>query len=184
MPEGITLQPLTIPVVGNAASDAQTTERLHYHKAVLESLGVSDLSSLGKLAISGAVVPQPGLTIPTANVLGAEAVFQSARRVAPESADGGNGLTLEPAGGSARLLNVTPASLQRLAPAAIPGSLAGDAGLGELDLPSIHNLRSRPPTRPKRRCTTSSRSPRRTGRRPGSNSRTTRRWSSSSRYAT
>jgi lysophospholipase L1-like esterase len=145
MPDGAVLQPTPVPLITSAAAAAETSERLQYHKAILESLGVTDLSSLGNLSISGAVVPQPGLTVPDPNVLQGETIFQSALKIAPGANDGEDGLPLEAAGGTARLLRVTPASLERLSSTAITDGFRQDVGLSDMDLATIDSI-PQPPT--------------------------------------
>lgn len=59
--------------------------RMQYHKMVLASFGITDLSGLGKLSLSGAVIPQPGLLVPprrlTTSILARATTFQSAFRL-------------------------------------------------------------------------------------------------------
>jgi len=55
-----------------------TSDRLAYHKALLEATGVPSLSSLGTLRISGRIVPQAGITKPGASVVSGGAIVQSA----------------------------------------------------------------------------------------------------------
>lgn len=140
MPDGAVLQSTTVSIIANAAAAAQTSNRLQHHKAILESLGVTDLSSLGNLSISGAVVPQPGLTIPDPNILQGETIFQSALRIAPGATDGEDGLPLEAVGGTARVLRATPSSLESLYSTATTDGFRRDVDLPDIDLPSIDRL--------------------------------------------
>src|SRR3954462_7304532 len=58
--------------------------RLDAHKAKLAAWGAASLSDLGKLAISGNVIPSAGLTIPTLQTTPSSAgntTFQSAFRI-------------------------------------------------------------------------------------------------------
>jgi beta-glucosidase/6-phospho-beta-glucosidase/beta-galactosidase/lysophospholipase L1-like esterase len=81
----------------------ETLARLQHHKAVLESFGVNDLSLLGKLAISGNVVPQAGLLKPADEIYETSlTIFQSARRFIEQ------GTAFEAIGGTARLLKTVP----------------------------------------------------------------------------
>src|SRR5215216_3986683 len=83
----------------------ETLARLQHHKAILESFGVNELSSLGKLSISGNVVPQAALLKPADKIFELEpTIFQSARRFTVQ------GPALETIGGTARLLKTIPFS--------------------------------------------------------------------------
>lgn len=81
---------------------------INNHMAVLRSFGVYDLTSLGKLPISGNVIPTPGLLKPTKSrttiddIIGKEVLFSSAYRVKPDSTD--NEVRLEQFGGNAYYL--------------------------------------------------------------------------------
>lgn len=68
----------------------ETQRRLQQHKAVLEFMGVGDLSSLGKLTWAEGlkVSPQAGVTVPRADLLGAESLFQLAYRFEKAGANG------------------------------------------------------------------------------------------------
>ena len=104
-------------VVENESGDDRTLTRLHYHKALLESLGITDLSTLGTLPISGPVVPQPGLTVPSATTFGPDTPVQGVLRpVLNGAVTTEAGLELETVGGTARLVAVTAESLTRLSP--------------------------------------------------------------------
>ncbi len=140
MPEITLIRPVAVTVDEGFEVRTQTSERLRYHKAVLASLGVSNLSSLGAMQISGNVVPQPGLAIPLPSIFGEEVVFRSATGVAPDATGGAYGLALEPLGGRARLLSVTVASQERLHPTAVTDPFGRPVPLADMDLPSIEHL--------------------------------------------
>jgi beta-glucosidase/6-phospho-beta-glucosidase/beta-galactosidase/lysophospholipase L1-like esterase len=79
-----------------------TLARLQFHKTVLEAAGITDLSTLGVLNISGVVVPQKGILRPMPEIYeSGPTMFQSAYRVRAD------GLSLEQIGGTARLLKTT-----------------------------------------------------------------------------
>src|ERR671936_53365 len=107
-----TINAVPVGISGDAVSLEAAQHRLLYHKAVLASLGVTTLSSIGKLALSGNVVPQPGLTLGGPDPFEGVTTFDSAQGV-----DGmaGETATIAPVGGDARILRVTGASLVALA---------------------------------------------------------------------
>ena len=107
-----TINAVPVGISGDAVSLEAAQHRLLYHKAVLASLGVTTLSSIGKLALSGNVVPQPGLTLGGPDPFEGVTTFDSAQGV-----DGmaGETATIAPVGGDARILRVTGASLAALA---------------------------------------------------------------------
>ncbi|SFS67596.1 IPT/TIG domain-containing protein [Paenibacillus sp. BC26] len=80
--------------------------RLLQHKAVLESFGIQQVSALGKITISGNIVPKAGLLKPGANIVGGLTTFQAAYRVKASALP--NAPELELWGGSANFLNATP----------------------------------------------------------------------------
>ncbi|MGP4080029.1 IPT/TIG domain-containing protein [Pseudalkalibacillus sp. R45] len=90
-----------------------TKSRMQHHKTILESFGINSLSGLGKLTISGNVIPQPGLTKPDANVMERETLFQSAFSATKIVRDS---LILEPIGGRAKVLKAIPYPQQITAP--------------------------------------------------------------------
>ncbi|GAH35503.1 unnamed protein product, partial [marine sediment metagenome] len=79
--------------------------RIQEHVAALQSMGISDISTLGQLEISGNVIPQPGLLKPAATfgqLLGRQTMFSSAFRVKLGST--GPKVQLEKIGGYAHYL--------------------------------------------------------------------------------
>lgn len=137
MSPDLVLRPTPGSVVVAPTVEAQSFERLQHHKAVLESYGVTSLSSLGQLPISGNVVPQPGLTVPAPSVLVGEATFQAALRTVPGAGGDENALRLTSAGGRARLMRVSAASLERLSPTMLSDRFRRDTQLADIDLPTI-----------------------------------------------
>src|SRR4051812_43874013 len=109
----------------------ETQLRLDAHKATLAGWGITELSGLGKLPISGNVVPAPGLTIPpqqAASPAGLKTTtFQSAFRLV--AARGGGAARVPPArslvsiGGTAQILPTIP----HPAPPPAPGLPLGGA---------------------------------------------------------
>jgi hypothetical protein len=63
------------------AAPQMVSDRLTYHKALLEAKGVPPLSSLGTLLISGSIVPQSGVTMPGAEIISGGTMVQSATRI-------------------------------------------------------------------------------------------------------
>lgn len=81
----------------------QAKGRLDHHKIAMESMGVTDLSVLGKLALSGVVTPTPGLLIPrTDGIVAREAIFSGAMRI--KTGDGSGPRVLERIGGVTDIL--------------------------------------------------------------------------------
>ncbi|CAM4441920.1 lysophospholipase L1-like esterase [Paenibacillus endophyticus] len=62
------------------AAPQMVNDRLTYHKALLEAKGISSLSNLGTLRISGTIVPQSGVTKPGASIISGGTMVQSATR--------------------------------------------------------------------------------------------------------
>ncbi len=63
---------------------AQIDSRLEHVKSVLVAAGIADLSSLGKMALSGNLLPRTGLAKPSPNVISAQThAFQSAYKMDP-----------------------------------------------------------------------------------------------------
>jgi len=87
-------------------------ERMEEHKRILATLGVTDLSGLGKLVISGAVIPKPGVLTPESlkNTKPQETRFHSARRLARQAAPlaQGDPHAVETVIGSAQVLTGYP----------------------------------------------------------------------------
>jgi hypothetical protein len=133
----LVLRPTSGSIMVTPTAVSQASERLQYHKAVLESYGVTSLSTLGQLPISGNVVPQPGLTVPAPNVLTGQATFQAALRVVPGASGDENAVQLTSAGGTARLMRVSPASQENLSPTMLSDRFRRDTQLASIDLPSI-----------------------------------------------
>ncbi|WP_419873434.1 IPT/TIG domain-containing protein [Candidatus Pristimantibacillus sp. PTI5] len=63
------------------AAPQMVTDRLTYHKALLETKGITSLSGLGTLRISGQIVPQLGVTKPGASVISGGTMVQSTTRI-------------------------------------------------------------------------------------------------------
>ncbi|MGM0880101.1 MAG: IPT/TIG domain-containing protein [Bacillota bacterium] len=117
LPNALLIKPTAVnPAQFLTAADV-VQSKLNQHKAVLESLGITNLSGLGKLNIQGSVVPQPGVTKPGANLYGAETLFQSAFTVQPQAQDS---IKLVPVGGKAVLLNAIPLPQKSVASPTIP----------------------------------------------------------------
>jgi hypothetical protein len=70
------------PVVTADRDDG--ANRLEYHKIALEAMGVTDVSSLGKLEVSGIVTPTSGLLLPRADgIVARQTTFGNVLRVRP-----------------------------------------------------------------------------------------------------
>ena len=95
----ITMSPNTITSLTTSSQD-----RLQYHKAVLESVGITSLSSLGTLNLSGNLIPQAGLTRPDPNLAVSQVYFQSAYKLTNTA----TAPVLQPAGGQATILKAIP----------------------------------------------------------------------------
>ncbi|KFZ24502.1 hypothetical protein V502_01018 [Pseudogymnoascus sp. VKM F-4520 (FW-2644)] len=79
---GIVLNPAPATFPGNFTVLSPTSEQLKQHKTVLEAAGISDLSALGDMTLSGLVMPQIGITVPSADQYEAQgALFQHACQV-------------------------------------------------------------------------------------------------------
>ncbi|TAN64162.1 hypothetical protein EPN18_00590 [bacterium] len=74
----IPIKPIVPPVT---SATNETLLRLQNHKAVLSAWGVNELSGLGKLSLSGNIVPQPGLTKPLPVIFDGETTFQAAHQI-------------------------------------------------------------------------------------------------------
>lgn len=85
---------------------SQTQVRLAAQRAVLASFGITDLSSLGTLSLSGNVVPSPGLLRPQPTIAHGSTTFESAFRFGAR----GRGKTAQLAriGGTAVVLVAEP----------------------------------------------------------------------------
>jgi lysophospholipase L1-like esterase len=85
------------------ANEVDTSRRLDYHKIALEAMGVTDLSSLGKLPISGIVTPSCGLLVPRADgIISRQTTFSSVVRIKP--GQGARARFLEKIGGVTDIL--------------------------------------------------------------------------------
>src|SRR5512132_850414 len=107
-----TIDAVPVPILGDADSLESAQQRLLYHKGILASLGVTTLSSIGKLSLSGNVVPQPGLTLGAPDPFEGVTTFDSAHgfdRIVGDTA------TITRVGGDARTLRVTAPSVAALA---------------------------------------------------------------------
>ena len=98
------LEPLS-PVLVTDKDD--TTQRLDYHKIILGEMGVTDLSSLGKLNVSGIITPTPGLLLPRRDgIVARQAIFGSVVRVKPGQVAGPR--IIEKIGGITNILKAIP----------------------------------------------------------------------------
>jgi hypothetical protein len=115
------MAPLSMSAAAPGAANGATKAKLDHYRAVLQSYGIGDLSSLGKLSLSGALVPQagvmaalPGLTAgsmtPSASAVPASGstIFQSAFALATGQALVPGSRKLVSIGGTAALLSVIP----------------------------------------------------------------------------
>lgn len=106
------------PIQVSPGSIDAVQDRMVQHKAVLESFGITSLSSLGKLTINGTVVTQAGLTKPDSNQISGRTTFQSAFRIL-----GGAVPTPQVIAGAASLLKSTPFSANFfVSPASTPAA--------------------------------------------------------------
>ena len=83
---------------------SSSQDRMQYHKAILESVGITALSSLGTLNLSGNLIPQAGLTRLDPNLAASQVYFQSAYKLTNTVAIP----VLQPAGGQATILKAIP----------------------------------------------------------------------------
>lgn len=98
----IELRRIDVAAPADPTIEPTTLARLKFHKTELEATGITDLSTLGVLNISGVVVPQKGILRPMPEIYeSGPTMFQSAYRVRAD------GLSLEQIGGTARLLKTT-----------------------------------------------------------------------------
>ncbi|MFC7370597.1 IPT/TIG domain-containing protein [Fictibacillus iocasae] len=95
------------------ASFAGSQDRLQLHKAMLEAAGITSLSALGTLNLSGNLIPQAGVTKPGGNVTASTTYFQSAYKI-----DEGSNSVLKPYGGQATVLSATPVPSTSIRPMA------------------------------------------------------------------
>ncbi|GEC87710.1 IPT/TIG domain-containing protein [Brevibacillus brevis] len=98
------------------AAPQMVQDRMTYHKAVLESFGITSLSSLGALKIRGTIVPQSGLTKPTPTLVSGNTMIQSAYRI--DSAK--STPMLQMLSGKAELLQAIPFPKKMTATLAVP----------------------------------------------------------------
>ncbi|WP_029192901.1 IPT/TIG domain-containing protein [Paenibacillus harenae] len=105
IPNEFLIKPTVINKAQFLASPDVVQSKLNQHKAVLESIGITSLSGLGKLSLQGKIVPQPGITKPSASVYGAETLFQSAFTAHSQIQDS---VKLVPTGGKAVFLKAVP----------------------------------------------------------------------------
>src|SRR5260370_361941 len=124
----IRLAPITVKV-GSVSQSSDSHSRLRYHRAVLAAYGIKDLSALGKLTLTGNVVPQAGITHGQPAQAGTATLFQGARRVVAQPG-ARDGLTLQRFGGSATIVPASP--LAR--PAAQPVGLKLAAAVVPVDI--------------------------------------------------
>ncbi|MGM0875732.1 MAG: IPT/TIG domain-containing protein [Bacillota bacterium] len=112
----VSLQSITINQKSIISTASSSQERMLYHKAVLESVGITSLSSLGTLNLSGNLIPQAGLTKPEPNLIANLTYFQSAYKVTNTA----NVPSLQPAGGQASLLKAIPLPSKTVSAASDP----------------------------------------------------------------
>lgn len=55
----------TAPPRASTETEPEIIAKLHNHKLVLESIGIKEIGSLGKLSISGNIITQPGVLAAT-----------------------------------------------------------------------------------------------------------------------
>jgi hypothetical protein len=102
---------LTAMLAGKLVKD-RISESIHDHIAALQSAGIDDLSILGKLSISGNVIPSPGVLKPHAGLASMVGItektvaFYGTHRVRRGSV--GDTLPLDRTGGNAILLKSEP----------------------------------------------------------------------------
>ena len=108
-----TINAVPVTISTDAGSRDRAQQRLLFHRGVLSSLGVPILSDIGKLELSGSVIPQSGLTLGAPDPFAGTANFDSAGRTTGVS----DGIaTIALAGGTARILRITEGSAAALAP--------------------------------------------------------------------
>ncbi|PGY09073.1 IPT/TIG domain-containing protein [Bacillus sp. AFS031507] len=100
------------------ASLASSQDRMQYHKAVLESVGITSLSSLGLLNLSGNLIPQAGVTKPSSNLIATTTYFQSAYKAISTGTTKNS--VLQPFGGQASVLKAVPIPAQTVYAASGP----------------------------------------------------------------
>jgi beta-glucosidase/6-phospho-beta-glucosidase/beta-galactosidase/lysophospholipase L1-like esterase len=130
----ITIHPTDVTISTDPQSLERARQRLLFHKAILASLGVTDLSSLGKLGLSGNVVPQPGLTVGSPDPFAHLTTFQSALR--PVGVTNGN-VSMVPVGGQARVLRVIDASAAARSPLRLAGIGTSVSALTAAPAPTV-----------------------------------------------
>jgi len=111
----VTPQVISIPTgAAGALVRGSITQALQKHVAILQGFGITDLSTLGKLPISGNVIPQAGLLKPPmltprlTDIIERSTTFSGALRVKRGSS--GTSVPLERIGGPAYLLKAEPFS--------------------------------------------------------------------------
>jgi lysophospholipase L1-like esterase len=102
----------------SVATVASSQDRMQYHKAVLESVGINSLSSLGTLNLSGNLIPQAGLTKPSSNIIATTTYFQSAYKAISTGTTTNS--VLQPFGGQASVLKAVPIPSQTVYAASSP----------------------------------------------------------------
>ncbi|MCM3140877.1 IPT/TIG domain-containing protein [Brevibacillus sp. MER 51] len=111
---GIT--PMAVNPASFQAAPQVVQDRMTYHKAVLESFGVTSLTSLGSLKIRGTVVPQSGLTKPSPTLVSGNTMIQSAYQIDTAKSTP----TLRMLSGKAELLQAIPFPKKMTATLAVP----------------------------------------------------------------
>lgn len=104
------------------AAPQMVNDRLAYHKALLEAKGVTSLSSLGTLQISGRIVPQSGITKPGASIISGGTMVQSATRIVTSQK---GTPTIETYSGKADILTAIPFTSKDKAFLSLPALTAG-----------------------------------------------------------
>lgn len=95
----IELSRTVVQPVGDAADVPTIRDRLGQHKLALERAGVTDLSTLGLMRLSGPVIPQVGVAVPEQDQYEAQMVpFQHAYKFDSDkktNSHGRNGTSVE-----------------------------------------------------------------------------------------
>lgn len=100
----VSLKSLSVSHNSIISTTSSSQERIQYHKAVLESVGITSISSLGTLNLSGNLIPQAGVTRPDSNLITTQAYFQSAYKVTNTV----SAPVLQPFGGQGSILKSVP----------------------------------------------------------------------------
>ncbi|MBK0009741.1 SGNH/GDSL hydrolase family protein [Bacillus sp. S35] len=112
----VSLKSLSVSHNSIISTTSSSQERIQYHKAVLESVGITSISSLGTLNLSGNLIPQAGVTRPDSNLITTQAYFQSAYKVTNTV----SAPVLQPFGGQGSILKSVPFPSKTVSFASIP----------------------------------------------------------------